>query len=102
MRTPFGLLILSLLIAFQAPGAAIKIVPLTRQSMYLAWTNAFSNGVCTVESTHRIGGPWQVEGNYFTTSSVGQASISFSPSNRFYRLLAVDISTNSPEAFENL
>jgi len=102
MKISVGLLIYSLLVLLQASGADIRIVPLTRQSSSLAWTNAFSNDVCTVESTPQIGRPWRVEGNYFTTSSVGQVSIAFSPSNRFYRLLAVDISTNSPQAFGNL
>src|SRR6266478_2873720 len=87
---------------WQAHAADIEILPLGRQSSNLSWTNAFSNGVCTIESTHVITGPWQPERNYFTTGSVGQTSFSFSPSNRFYRLLAVDISTNTPDAFGNL
>jgi len=86
----------------QALAADIQILPLGRQSSYLTWTNAFSNGVCTVESARVVTGPWQPERNYFTTGSVGQTSFSFSPSNRFYRLLAADISTNTPEAFSNL
>src|SRR6266446_193302 len=97
----FGFLSCNVLL-MQALAADIQILPLGRQSSYLAWTNALSNGVCTVESARVVTGPWQPERNYFTTGSIGQTSFSFFPSNRFYRLLAVDISTNTPDAFSNL
>src|SRR6266700_6555669 len=102
MKISFALLNYSLLFLLPAAGAEIQILPLARQSSFLSWKKAFSSGVCTVESTPQLGRPWRVEGNYFTTNSVGQASIGLSPSNRFYRLLAVDISSNSAEAFGDL
>ena len=73
----------------------------------LAWTNAFSNGVCTLEgatrlSTTNVPGLWQPKRNYFTTGSVGQASVSLDSSNLFFRLLAVDVSTNTPLGYTNL
>lgn len=73
----------------------------------LRWTNAFSNGVCTVEAAPRLANPgvpslWQPQRNYFTTGSVGQASVPRDSSNQFLRLLAVDVSTNTPLGYTNL
>jgi streptogramin lyase len=45
---------------------------------------------------------WQPEANYFTTNSAGQAPLPAFPTNRFFRLLAVDISTNTSVGYTNL
>src|SRR5882672_7175606 len=67
----------------------------------IVWTNALTNGVCTVESAARVTGVWSAGQNYFTTSSVGQGSVTLTSNNQFVRLLAVDIS-GTPRGFTNL
>jgi hypothetical protein len=69
------------------------------------WTNAFSAGVCTVEMTAQLkpaNTSWVTGRNFFTTNAVGQGT--FTPSNgaQFFRLRAVEISTNTPRAWTNL
>ena len=94
----------SLLIASFVPNSLsagdFKIESLDRTGL-ISWTNAFSNGVCTVEVSSDFTG-WMPLQNCFTSNSAGHASISFGASNSFYRLLAVDLSTNTPEAYTNL
>jgi len=68
----------------------------------LRWTNAFSAGVCTVESASEPRGPWLPLLNYFTTNSGGAASLGSPTHNTFYRLLAVDVSAVNPSGFDNL
>lgn len=83
-------------------GAAGFKISATSPTGTLIWTNAYTNGVCTVETALNPAGPWQPQNNYFTTGLVGQATVTPSPTNRFIRLLAADISTNAPLAFSNL
>ena len=45
---------------------------------------------------------WTPQQNYFTTNSAGVGGFSFTSSNVFFRLLAVNISSNTPQAFTNL
>jgi sugar lactone lactonase YvrE len=68
------------------------------------WTNAFPSGVCTVEAASQLTGQtaWIPQQNYFTIDSAGAGVFSLTPSNDFFRLLAVDISTNTPLAYTNL
>jgi hypothetical protein len=71
----------------------------------MTWTNAFTGGVCTVEAATQLNGGgivWLPGQNYFTTNSVGVGSFTLTPGNGFFRLLAVDISTNTPLAYTNL
>ena len=69
----------------------------------LAWSNAFASGVCTTETSSNLTtASWVTQQNYFTTSSVGTASIPVPLGNHFHRLLAVDISTNTPRGYTNL
>ncbi|HUD48482.1 MAG TPA: hypothetical protein VMR33_16730 [Candidatus Baltobacteraceae bacterium] len=70
----------------------------------ISWTNAFTSGVCTVESASRLSGRtvWVPEQNYFTTNSAGAAGIALPPGTNFFRLRAVEIFTNKPQAFTNL
>ena len=81
-------------------AATISIASLERDGS-LVWTNAFTNGVCTLESAARVTGGWSAGQNYFTTSSVGQARVALNSSNQFIRLLAADIS-GTPQGFTNL
>jgi sugar lactone lactonase YvrE len=70
----------------------------------ISWTNAFINGVCTVEAASQLNGntAWVPQQNYFTTNSAGAGAFPVSSDNNFFRLLAVDISTNTPMAYTNL
>ena len=68
----------------------------------ITWTNAFTNGVVTVETAGTVSGGWSVQRNFFTTNSVGSARASLAASNTFVRLAMVDISTNAPRQYTNL
>jgi hypothetical protein len=70
----------------------------------ISWTNAFTRGVCTVESATQLTGgmAWIPQQNYFTTNSAGGSNAVMAPGNGFFRLRAVEIYTNTPQAFTNL
>ena len=72
----------------------------------IGWTNAFARGVCTIEAAAALtqaGVPaWQPQRNYFTTNSAGQGQLLPGLTNHFFRLLAVDVSTNTPAGYANL
>ena len=72
----------------------------------IRWTNAFPCGVCTIESATALTDPgsasWQSQQNYFTTNSTGQGQLLRGSKNNFFRLLAADISTNTPAGYTNL
>ena len=82
-------------------GGPFRISSFTEDGL-LRWTNAFSAGVCTVESASEPGGPWLPLLNYFTTNASGTASLESPTHNTFYRLLAVDVSAVNPSGFDNL
>ncbi|MSU20745.1 MAG: hypothetical protein EXS30_05055 [Pedosphaera sp.] len=82
-------------------GAAdLRILSLERRGN-LAWTNAFSSGVCTVEAAIAPVGPWVPQKNVFTTGSTGITQLFLRGNNAFYRLRAVDVSS-TPQGFSNL
>ncbi len=83
-------------------GAAGFKISAANRTGTITWTNAYTNGICTVETAANPAGPWQPRQNYFTTGLVGQAGVTLSLGNQFLRLLAADISTNAPLAFSNL
>jgi hypothetical protein len=87
----------------QANGTNFQISAVNLNGQ-ISWINAFTSGVCTVESITNLNGStaWIPQQNYFTTNSTGASNVPHSPSNNFFRLLAVDLSTNSPLAFTNL
>ena len=72
----------------------------------LAFTNAFPAGVITVETTGALTGltnqPWTIGRSYFTSNTTGSVTVPLSASNTFVKLLAVDISTNTPNHYTNL
>jgi hypothetical protein len=69
----------------------------------IGWTNALAPGVCTVETaTNALPGSWQPGQNYFTTNSAGQGVVQPGAGCQFVRLLAVDVSTNTPQGYTNL
>jgi hypothetical protein len=87
-----------------AAGTNFQITAITPAGQ-ISWTNAFSNGVCTVESVPQLSTPaksWSCQQNFFTTNPAGQGVFTPPASNQFFRLLAVDLSTNTPLAFTNL
>ena len=88
-----------------AAGTNLHLTALSRKGQ-ISWTNAFPAGVVTVESTARLtgaGGPaWVPAQNYYTTNAAGTGGVTLAPGNTFFRLLAANISTNTPQAFTNL
>lgn len=97
------LTVLSAVVLAATAGAAdLKITSFDRNGT-LTWTNAFPSGVCTVETRSNLTtAPWVTQQNFFTTSSVGTASLAVPPGNHYFRLLAVDVSTNTPQGYTNL
>ncbi|HTB85615.1 MAG TPA: hypothetical protein VK742_18350 [Candidatus Sulfotelmatobacter sp.] len=68
------------------------------------WTNSFPAGVCTVETATQLTGnvSWSTGQNFFTTNSTGRGAFTPTNGNQFFRLLAVNLSTNTPLAWTNL
>jgi hypothetical protein len=102
ITTLYCFLIITPLLAEGADaGFQISAVDLNGQ---ISWTNAFTSGVCTVESASGLGSNtvWTLQQNFFTTNSVGTGDFPISTSNCFVRLRAVEILTNTPQAFTNL
>ena len=84
-----------------APAAEFRIQSTDRNGG-LTWSGAYTAGVCTVETAATPGSPWTPIRNFFTSNDMGSARLVVPPSNTFVRLLAVDISTNSPRHYTNL
>ena len=82
-------------------AADLKITSLTPGGV-LTWSNAFPAGIASIQTKPSVTGPWLVGSNYFTSNSVGSASLPIFSSNQFVRVAAVDISTNSPRHYTNL
>src|SRR5580658_7414802 len=78
----------------QAAGSDFQITGI--DSGQISWTNAFSSGVCTVESAWQLNSanPWVPLRNYFTTNSAGVGFFPLSSACDFFRLRGVEISTN--------
>lgn len=69
----------------------------------VTWSNAFPAGVCTLETSPGVIGPWTSRKNVFTSNSTSSAMLALpASSNLFVKALAVDISTNSPRHYTNL
>ncbi|HUC84662.1 MAG TPA: hypothetical protein VL970_05665, partial [Candidatus Acidoferrales bacterium] len=90
----------------RAAGTNFQITTFSSASQ-ISWTNAFTIGVCTVESISQLSetntsAPWAPQQNYFTTNSAGQGVVTPSNGSRFFRLLAVNVSGNTPPGFSNL
>jgi hypothetical protein len=68
----------------------------------IAWTNASPAGVISILTTTNLMAPWQPRENYFTTNPVGQARLKQMSDPTFCKLLATDISTNTPVHYANL
>ncbi len=73
----------------------------------ISWINAFTSGVCTVEAASQLNGVnghtnWTPLQSYFTTNAAGVGAFTLSNGDGFFRLRAVEIATNTPQAFTNL
>jgi hypothetical protein len=98
----FWFLIISPMVAEAAGnGFQISAVNLNGQ---ISWTNAFASGVCTVEFSAGLSSNtvWIPQQNFFTTNSAGAGDFALPPGDNFLRLRAVEIFTNTPQAFTNL
>lgn len=96
---------LAVLLAAYAFSSDFRIIGLDRAGN-VSLSNAFPSGVCTVEAatvlTGSVSANWRVHRNYFTTNSTGQGVVTIGSSNHFFRLLAADVSTNTPAGYTNL
>lgn len=63
-------------------------------------TNVFTNGVCTVEQSDFVDGPWQPVKNVFTTNVVSTISLVPTGVTTFFRAVAVDLS-GATQGFSN-
>ncbi|HOX02114.1 MAG TPA: right-handed parallel beta-helix repeat-containing protein [Candidatus Paceibacterota bacterium] len=68
----------------------------------IRWSNASPAGVVSLLTSTSVFGPWQPRENHFTTQPAGQARLSQGSETLFCKLLAVDLSTNTPRHFTNL
>src|SRR5665213_2689149 len=86
-------------ILVEAAGNSLQIEALNLNGQ-ISWSNAFASGVCTVESASVLSSntAWTPLQNYFTTNSAGAGNFALLASNNFFRLRAVEIFTNTPQA----
>src|ERR1041384_6736578 len=92
-----------MLVGLSAIGAELRIQSAAPDGA-MTWSGAYTAGVCTVEATDVLAPPsaWTLRKHLFTSNALGGTTISVSNGNTFCRLLAVDISTNTPRHFTNL
>ncbi len=100
MKLPCALAILAAGSGF-AHAADLTISEFDRAGT-IRWFNAFPSGVISIQSKSSLAAPWAAGASYFTSNTVGAAQVAFAASNGFFRLLSVDISTNSAGHFTNL
>jgi hypothetical protein len=87
----------------RAAGANFQIATFSPAGQ-VSWANAFPTGVCTVEMAAQVNAtntPWVPRQNFFTTNAAGSGTFTPSNGNPFFRLLAVDVSTDTPSAYSN-
>jgi hypothetical protein len=104
LRTLLWFLASSPLLALAA-GTNFQISAIS-PSGQIFWTNAFPSGVCTVETVSQLNGSsqtiWGPQQNYFTTNAAGSGGLVLPATHGFFRLRAVNVSTNTPQAYTNL
>jgi len=100
MRINLSLIVFGLTV--QSMLAADFVISSLNPSGEISWGNATPVGVVSLLTATNPAGSWRPQANYFTTQSTGGAWLSPASGNLFYRLLSVDISTNSPQHFANL
>lgn len=100
----FSLSLSSLMLVLAVRGASTAPLALNtvNQDGILTWSNAYPQGVVSILAATNIHGPWLPQENYFTIQMTGGAPVRLASGSTFYRLLAVDISTNTPHHYPNL
>ncbi len=93
------LLLLANLAPVLSPADDFRVSSLASNGT-LTLSNAFTNGVITVERASNPAGPWAPEKNYFSVCSVTQVNVGLSGAAGFFRPLAGDISGTA--GFTNL
>src|SRR6266849_1363737 len=86
--------------ALASCGGDLRISSLASDGTLIV-TNAFTNGVVTVEKTSTDDGQWLPEKNVFSLGSIAQLKLALSGNTAFYRALAVDLS-GGDAGFTNL
>lgn len=91
---------------FSLSAAVFQIKPAGFNG-FLTWTNVFTNGICTVETVGPLHGTirsnaWLCQQSYFATNPMGAGTASITATQRFVRLLAVDVAAATPVGFNNL
>src|SRR6185503_6804149 len=97
MKLPVAVIVAA--IACLEAAAQVEITSFSRDGL-LVVSNAFTNGVCTIEQAADVSGPWVPSKNVFTTGVLAHVSMSVTGSIGFHRALAVDLS-NGREGFTN-
>src|SRR6266700_848511 len=72
-------------------GGDLRISSLASDGTLIV-TNAFTNGVVTVEKTSTVDGQWLPEKNVFSLGPIAQLKLDLSGNAAFFRALAVDLS----------
>jgi hypothetical protein len=80
-------------------AAAFGIKTLDSSGM-LTVTNAFTNGVVSIEKAATLSGPWTPDINRFSTDAETQLAVELLGSSTFLRAVAADL--NGPAGFTNL
>src|SRR6266849_3039542 len=86
--------------ALASCGGDLRISSLASDGTLIV-TNAFTNGVVTVEKTSTDDGQWLPEKNVFSLGSIAQLKLALSGNMAFFRALAVDLSEGDA-GFTNL
>ena len=96
-------ILLGLCTAFSVAAADFRIESMDKTGR-LTWGNAFTAGVVNVQTrtTLNPNSPWISRSNYFTSNTVGSAPVPIGSTQGFFRLLSVDISTNTFRHYTNL
>src|SRR6266581_3883104 len=79
------------LAALASSGGDLRISSLASDGTLIV-TNAFPNGVVTVEKTSTVDGQWLPEKNVFSLGPIAQLKLDLSGNAAFFRALAVDLS----------
>jgi hypothetical protein len=96
--------LLFLLCLIVSAGAAEDLRISLDRAGNLGFANTFTAGVINVQSrtTLNTNTPWISRSNYFTTNTVGSVPAPVGSTQGFFRLLSVDISTNTFRHYTNL
>src|SRR5688572_16857372 len=99
-----GMLRLLFLFGLVLSTAAADLRTTLDRAGSLGFGNAFTAGVVNVQTraTLNPNTPWMARSNYYTSNTVGSIPVSLNSTQGFFRLLSVDISTNTFRHYTNL